>query len=363
MISDLKKLVRFKTITGNNEENNKALEWIRSEIEKDGHYKIKEFKSKGYSSLIITTQKTIKPKIFLAAHLDVAKAGNKMFMPKIKNGRLYGRGAYDMKFAIACYLKLLKEFKNNASKYDFGVMITTDEEHGGENGVKYLLKKGYKCDVVILPDGGENWKIEKAAKGLWCFIARSHGKSAHPAMPWEGVNALEELIDFLCELRKKFKKEPCGDPLHIHSTIDINELNTGKTGDNLPDYAEAMADIFFISANERKEIEAHVKEINKKFKGIKIETTFSKPSFRINTESHYINLFSKIAFEKYKIKKETTLAHSSSDAPFFLNKGIAVIETRPKGAGFHSGNEWINLKDLEKFYEILREFIERTARV
>lgn len=360
MISDLKKLISFKTAVGNHKESDAALKWIRSEM-MDGRFNIKRFKSEGYSSLVITTQKTMKPRIFLAAHIDVARAVNDLFIPRVKGNKLFGRGAYDMKFAIACYLRILRELKNEASKYDFGVMITTDEECGGKNGVKYLLDRGYGCEAAILPDGSENWKIEKAAKGMWSFILKSYGKSAHPSMPWKGANAIEILMDYLCKLQNNFKREPCGDPLHIHSTMDINEFNTGRTGDNLPDYAEAMVDIFFTSENEFKKIIKTEKELRKKYPGLKLNTTILNPSVRMDTDNKYADEFYLMARELYGIKKETMFTHGTSDAHYFIEKGISVIETRPDGGDFHGDGEWIDLKDMERFYQVLKKFIERIA--
>jgi len=361
MLAELEKLIRFKTVIGNHVENEKALKWVRSEIT-GGNYYIKKFRSEEYPSLVITSQKSTKPKIFLAAHIDVAKARKDLFIPRKEGNRLYGRGAYDMKFAVACYIRLLKELKKTASKYDFGVMITSDEECGGKNGVKYLLEKGYGCDAVILPDGSENWKLEKASKGVWCFVVKSYGKSAHPSMPWKGVNALEMLINYLCKLQKPFKKEPCGDPLHIHSTIDINELNTGRTGDNLPDYAEAMVDIFFTDEKEYERITELEKNIRLKYSDIKLMTTILNPSMVIKTKNGYADEFYRIAREMYGIKKDVMFTHGTSDAHYFAERCISIIETRPNGGDFHGNGEWVDLDDMERFYQVLKEFVVRMSR-
>lgn len=361
MVENLKKLISFKTEAGNREENKNALKWVKNQL-KELPLHFEEHNSNGFASLTVTTKKTKNPKIWLAGHMDVAKARDKMFKSAVKGNRLYGRGAFDMKFAIASYMKLLKELKNDFSKLNFGLMITTDEEVGGANGVEFLLNKGYTAKSVFLPDGGEDWKIEKASKGLWSFIAKSHGRSAHPSKPWLAINALEELMDFLQILRNKFQKRSGANSSRVHSTIDINELNTGKTGDVLPDYAEAMIDVFFISENERENMAAYIKETSGKFKGIKIETIFSKPSLKVDLNNQYAKLFSQIALKKYGIKKETVFNHSTSDAVFFAQKGIPVIETRPKGGNEHSEQEWIDIKDLEKFYLVLKDYTEKVSR-
>ena len=116
----------------------------------------------GYSSWVMTTQSTSSPRIWLVAHLDVVPASTALFSPVVKDGRMYGRGVYDIKMAIACYLRLMRELPHA----DIGMMITTDEEIGGMNGVHRLLEAGYRCDVALLPDGRFNWNLEKEAKGV-----------------------------------------------------------------------------------------------------------------------------------------------------------------------------------------------------
>ncbi len=182
-------------------------------------------------------------------------------------------------------------------------------------------------------------------------------------MPWKGVNAIESLMDYLCELQKKFKKEPCGDPLHIHATMDINEFNTGRTGDNLPDYAEAMVDIFFTSEKEYEKIVRMEKNIRTRYKGIKLSTTILNPSVRINTNNEYSDGFYRIARKQFGIRKDEMFTHGTSDAHYFVERGSAVIETRPDGGDFHGDGEWIGISDLERFYAVLKEFVQTTACV
>src|SRR5680860_1035635 len=103
-------LIQFKTLSKDFKENGEALRWIENEI-KDLPVFIKRYEKNGFQSLVITTKKTKTPKIMLAAHLDVVKGSKNIFQPVIKDGKLYGRGVFDMKYAIACYLKLLQELK------------------------------------------------------------------------------------------------------------------------------------------------------------------------------------------------------------------------------------------------------------
>ncbi len=145
---------------------------------------INKYSSNGFSSLVATTTDTKNPTIFLQAHLDVVPADPEAFTLIRKGKNLVGRGSFDMKYAAACYLLLAEELSDNMQQHDFGIMLTTDEEDGGNDGVRYLLDQGYACDVCISPDGGDNWRLESAAKGQWLTEITAIGKTAHGSRPW-----------------------------------------------------------------------------------------------------------------------------------------------------------------------------------
>ena len=352
----LKKLVSFKTISNDREENNKILNWIREEI-KDLPLFIKEIDSKGVKSLVVTTQKTKKPKLFLMAHTDVVSGSSEIFKTKIIGDKMYGRGVYDMKFAIACYLKLLKEMGKNLGNYNFGIILTTDEEIGGFNGTKAVIGKGYNADVCFLPDGGEDWKIENQAKGVWHLMIESKGVSVHGSRPWLGDNAIEKLTSFLIELKKHF---PIKESKNYYCrTLNVGKIEGGTAINKVPDYAKAYIDIRFLSENEKQEIKTILGSTKNKFKGIKIISLIHGESFFISQNDKYVEIAEKIIMKEVGEKAGFSFSHGSSDARFF--KKTPVILVRPRGGGAHSEKEWIDLKDLNKFYLFIKSFVEKVA--
>jgi len=356
----LSKLISFKTTPENLKENEKAIFWIGNFLKKFSLH-LRYFQFSKHFSLVALTQKTKNPTLWLAAHQDVVPASDKLFKAKIKGKKLFGRGAFDMKFAIACYLNLFQELKTTLKRYNFGIMITSDEEIGGFYGTKKLLEKGYGGKIVFLPDGGRNWQFEIEAKGAWHIRVKSYGKSAHGSRPWEGENANEKLINFLNELSKFFPKEPCKIRNHWHPTMNIGKIEGGRATNQVAEYAQAFLDIRFPKNFGFKRISEIVKKCLKKFKQIKIEEIVFAPPYSIDPQNEYLQTFSKIAYEKFKIKTSFTFSHGSSDARFFLQKNIPVILIRPIGGNHHSENEYIDLEDLEKYYLVLKEFVQQVC--
>jgi len=357
----LQKLIQFKTVTGNSKEVDKALSWIEKEI-KSPFLFVEKFIFNGYPSLIIGPAKTKKPKLILAAHIDVVPASKNLFLPRIRKGKIFGRGAFDMKFAVACYLKLLKELGKEIKKYNLSVLLTSDEETGGFNGTKKILEKGYCPQVCFLPDGGKDWQLEQKSKSIWQIEVVSQGKSSHGARPWLGENAIEKLVFFLEFLKKKFPAEPCGDKLHLHNTLNVGKIEGGEAINKVPAQARAWVDMRLVNSRDRKKLLNYFGKLRKKFPGVEIKEVVFSEGNEVDIKNKFVSLFRNIAFEKYGIRMKPVISHGSSDARFFSKKKIPVVVTRLKGGGLHSENEWIDIHDLERFYQVMKEFVEKVAR-
>lgn len=352
----LRILIQFKTVTVDQKQNEECLRWIQRAVKNLPVYTKFIFKN-SFPSLVITTKKTKSPIVWLVAHIDVVPGSSRVFMPKKQGDRLLGRGTFDMKFAAACYIKLLQELGDELSKYNLGVMLTTDEEVGGKNGVKALLGQGYRSKLAFLPDGGQDWQIEKAAKGVLQLNVIARGTSAHGSRTWIGKNAIVSLIDFLDMVRNIFPKEPCGNDLHWHSTCNVGTIAGGKAINQIPDLASAQLDIRFPTAKEGSLILQKIQRLQRKSPAIRVSIREHEGSYTQNLSLPAVQQFSRIAKEKYGITTSFCFSHGTSDGRFFARKNIPVIMVRPSGGDHHSENEWIDLKNLERFYGVLKDFI------
>ena len=342
----LQKLVGFKTISNDKEENKKAIEYVKSQL--PPNLEIKEKSYNGHPTIVIGKD---SPEICLQAHIDVVPAKESAFATKTTDGKMYGRGVYDMKFAIACYIKLLQEV--DLSKANFGVMITSDEEVGGFNGVKKVLEDGYSPSFCLLPDGERVWNIDTKAKGAYHFQIQAKGKSGHASRPWEGDSAMHRLLGFLHELQGFFPKVKEDG---FQNTLNVGVVNGGSVANQLAEDALAKIDIRFVSEEDRQKIEKKLTELQEKY-GVGVKQAIYAPFFDGNTEDKHFERFIDIC---QKNNRQLTMhpSHATSDARFFSEKNIPTLVTRPSGGGSHSGNEWIDLEDLEVFYKILKDFVQ-----
>ncbi len=201
----LKELVAFYPVTHKPENVLSLLRYVQEHCAKYG-MKAEIVSFNGVHNLYAHPRGSQKSAVMLQAHADVVPTDlnnqKELFSAK---GKLYGRGAFDMLFAVACYLHFIAQHSAELTQLDVSLLLSGDEELGGSNGVKKMLDSGYTTGVCILPDAGSEFGVlTTAAKGACMVRVRVNGLAHHGARPWEGDGAAAKLVSFLCEFQKAF---------------------------------------------------------------------------------------------------------------------------------------------------------------
>src|ERR1041385_2774437 len=118
----LSHLIRMPTLTADHATNRAALDWVEEQLH-ELPLRIQRLEHKGVSSLVATTpavKNPKRPRLWLAGHMDVVPGDPKDFPPRVHDGKLFGRGAFDMKYGLAVFIKLLRELGPDLAKYDLG---------------------------------------------------------------------------------------------------------------------------------------------------------------------------------------------------------------------------------------------------
>src|SRR6266705_469894 len=187
IVSLAKEIISITSATGEVDNAALVLEVAKKQLEGNAHT---SFVSSNIPSLLYSNKgKDVKNfKIILNAHLDVVPGKKEQFQPYEKDGKIYGRGAYDTKAGTAVMIMLFKEL---APQLDFplALQLTTDEELGGVNGTKYQIDQGIRGDFVIATECGSNFHIVHEAKARLVVKLVAKGKTSHSAYPWAGDNA------------------------------------------------------------------------------------------------------------------------------------------------------------------------------
>lgn len=350
----LRDLVAIPTVSGNYEANHEALNYIEQFLRACGMHIVRH-EWNGVESLVATTRLTKTPTIFFAGHIDVVPAPASLFQLKKQSGKYYGRGVLDMKGAVAAFLSMARELRDQLTDYDFGIMIMTDEEVGGFDGAAKLADEGYIAQVMVLPDGGANWDIERFAKGIWHLTVEATGKSAHGSRPWEGDNAIDKLHSVLQQIRALFPDTMQPDT----STINIGMINGGAAINQIPAKATASCDMRFASLEDQKRVTAAAYDLIKQA-GLKVITELEAAPM-VNDPAHPL-LASYAACTKSIIGHTPTwvISNAANDGRFFASKGVQCAISYPEGANHHGPEEYITVKSLKQMQQL---FVAYTQEV
>ena len=187
--------------------------------------------------------------LLLNGHIDVVPEGDRKdwlhdpYSGVIEDGKLYGRGATDMKggsVALLLAIDVIKE-RGIPLKGDVIFQSVIEEESGG-TGTLAALVRGYKADAAIIPEP-TNMKIFPKQQGSMWFRLKVKGKSAHGGTRYEGVNAIDKaykVVQVLHTLEKK-RNDKVDDPLYstipIPLPVNVGRIESGKWPSSVPDTA------------------------------------------------------------------------------------------------------------------------------
>ncbi|MEW9805209.1 acetylornithine deacetylase/succinyl-diaminopimelate desuccinylase family protein [Mesorhizobium sp. ZMM04-5] len=234
------------------------------------------------------------------SHIDVVEAGEGWTMDPfaglIRDGRVYGRGACDMKGGLAASIIAVESFMDVYPDFPGAIEIsgTVDEESGGFGGVAHLAKQGYfsrpKVDHVIIPEPLNKDRICLGHRGVWWAEIETRGEMAHGSMPFLGdcavrhmgavIRAFEdELYPALDQKRTRMPVVPEG---ARRSTMNINAIHGGQTDDysglpspNVPDSCRMVIDRRFLLEETLAEVKDEIVTLLDRLKGSRSKFDYS----------------------------------------------------------------------------------------
>lgn len=344
-----KKLISIPSTEENLIQLKEVLEIAKQEL---NNFKFKEFESNEKPSIIFYNTETLPEKfrIILNAHLDVVPGKENQFIPEEKDGKLYGRGSYDMKSAAASMILLFKNLAKEIN-YPLGLQLVTDEETGGVDGTKYQLENGIQTEFIL---AGENTDllINNKSKGILWLKVITRGKTAHGAYPWLGENAVWKMHQVLKIIEKNY---PIPSEEKWQSTINVASLETSnKSYNKIPDHCSALLDIRFIPEDRDNILNSLKKEIGDL---AEIELSMDEPSHLTLDSDYFIGKLKTSIKDVTGHEGKTVEKHGGSDVRFYNALGVPGVTFGPIGEGHHSDDEWIDIASLNDYYKILEKFL------
>jgi len=330
-----------------------ALRMIQHHVEHASHFHVAFHEKDGVPSMVITPEGINRPEIMLLAHADVIKHSSpEVYRAEQANGRIIGPGAGDMKSQLAILAELFRNIHTQHQSPSLGLMVTTDEETGGEAGVGYLFGEHIvDCGLVINPDGGSLNEVTIMEKGALHLTLHSKGAACHAARPWKGDNALTKLMAKLNALQDSFI-ELQNDANGWHPTCSITAIDTDNHAINrIPPYASATVDIRFPPPYRLGEIRKRIEDILGP--DIKIDTSMNAEPVELDPDPLFMACCEEVCGRAPCQVRDS----GASDSRYIAERGIPVIMSRPLVGNLHSQNEWVDIDSMLKFYRICERFV------
>lgn len=346
----LARLIAIPSVTSNTAACFEIIKFVREELAPLGLHVVESESGAAHPWFFATTRSTLTPDILLAAHLDVVPGPDAAFTLRKADGKLYGRGVYDMKLAAACYIEFLKDHAHELGQLDIGVLFTTDEEIGGDS-MNEILATGLRPGVVFIPDGGGDWQIEARAKGFFGMELRANGKAAHGSRPWEGDNALHRIMDMTQILRNEYPFEgPSG------TTVAITGVTGGAAVNQIADSASALLDVRSFDAVALKNFELRAFELAAAY-NVTISINQSGKPVIFDKNHPSVTPFLR-ALQKARNEPARYIdSYGGSDARYFAIYDIPCIIMEPYGGGRHAEDEWLLASDLGEYYRLIETWL------
>jgi acetylornithine deacetylase/succinyl-diaminopimelate desuccinylase-like protein len=293
--------------------------------------------------------------VVLSGHLDTPPIGDywSFSQSQLASGRMYGRGAADMKGTVVAMLESAQDLV--ARKIPVVLAFTTDEESSMQGAValsKTLPLRRAKAVVVGEPTG---LKVAYAEKGVLDLAIETRGKAAHGAMPHLGENAVTKMMRILRGL-ESFKGRIAHPELGA-VTVNIGTLSGGTRVNVVPSKSTSEVDIRFpppyTPDQLYHEIEDHLRRIKTPFT---LRRILAMPAVQFDPGAEHIRLLREVAQAE-----PTVLVHASEAVHYAQVNPRVVIFGAGEEELSHQANEYVRTEAVARATEVFKKYAQRLA--
>ncbi len=368
-IQILQDVIRIKTIAANEKE---VADYLTKLFNKYDIPTQEIIYSEGRSQLIATLEGTQPgPTLGLCGHMDVVPIGDAQwkfdpFSAQIDDGKIYGRGASDMKGGLIAAALTLIKIKEDKTPFSGTIrFIGTVGEETAAIGAGKLVKDGHAdgLDALVIaePSGLQVMVAHKGA--LWTRFT-TYGKTAHGSMPQLGINAINHMRLLVDEFTKRFDFSQATDPMLGTSTASLNIFQSGKQTNVIPDRCVAEFDIRTVPMQDHNqmvaEFNAMLADLAAQIPDFKAELEIINdlPSIHTDESEKLVKLALEIGSEFLKTELQPTFLPGYTDASQFIkgNPKLPIIVFGPGQAHTaHQTDEYITVESYLQGIEALEK--------
>ncbi len=320
---------------------------------------------------------TTSPLVVFAGHTDVVPTGpleqwhSDPFIPTIRDGMLYARGAADMKTSIAAFVVAVEEFLQQHPDHpgSIGLLITSDEEGVAVDGtvkvVEVLQARGEGIDYCIVGEPTSNKvvgdMIKNGRRGSLSGKLTIKGVQGHIAYPHLIKNPIHLVSPAIAELANTVWDK--GNEYFPPTSWQISNFNSGTGATNVvPGHAEILFNFRFSTASTEQGLKDRVHAVLDKH-GLEydLEWEFSGKPY-LTPQGDLVEAITAAIEQAYGVTPELSTSGGTSDGRFIADICPQVIEFGPLNATIHKINECVAVADIDPLKDTYRLTLEKLLK-
>jgi len=292
------------------------------------------------------------PSVILHGHLDVVPGRSGQFEPRIEGDRLFGRGAYDMKGALAGMMFAMRDAASQRA-VRLRLLCVPDEESADveRRSTEVLVDEGLRADFAITGEPTD-LQIGVEAKGVLAIRVHLSGTAAHGSTPWLGDNAILKAHDAFRQIETlPFSAE--SSDLFDCPSINLARIEGGDAFNKVPDSCWMDVDIRYLPGQNPEEILRQIREIP----DLEVGRMMHREPATVSRANPYVLALGDAAGRWGGAETLSIGRDGASDVIWFLAAGVPAVEFGPVGAGHHGPGEWVSISSLGHYRRTLAHFV------
>jgi acetylornithine deacetylase len=294
--------------------------------------------------------------LMLNAHMDTVgvEGMERPFEPVVRDGRLHGRGAYDMKGSLAACMLAARRLAAEELPGDVIVTAVADEEYASIGVQSVLAKRRADAAIVTEPTG---LRICVAHKGfVWAEI-ETEGRAAHGSRPAEGIDAITRMapvLGRLAELQAALDAAP-GHELVGPGSVHASLIEGGQELSSYPARCRLALERRTAPGEDADDFARECAALVDGVEGAEARMGLVRPPFAVDPDAEVVQAISRAA-QAVTGRAPTIYGETYwMDAAFTQAAGIPTVVFGPDGSGAHSLDEWVDLASVDACSDSLVE--------
>ena len=309
----------------------------------------------------------VKPALMIVAHIDTVGAGDmrEPFTPRVRDGKMYGRGALDIKSGVAAMCAAAVEIAREGARLARPVIIAgVVDEECNSIGTEALLRRGHAAEAAIVMEPTD-LKLVVAHKGYAWFEIVTHGRAAHGSLPAEGRDAIRMMgcvLVALDELETRLASRAPHARLG-NASLHASLIAGGQELSSYPAECRLQIERRMLPGETEQSTQAELREMladleshDAEFRATLRGGLGARPAYEIREDSPLVQRTQKIVAHACGACELSGMA-AWTDTALLAAAGIPGVVFGPTGRGLHGAEEYVELDSVGQCADTLRELI------